>query len=515
MKSLITIILLGFCLTNLKAQITIDSIDIIKHPITPCYWGYYCDRGEIKIHLSNVTPNYTWNVRSTSGFLNLNGTSSLDTLLVPICKDTIIVEVQDSLNITFDVDTLFYADVACQLDTVGWIHPRIKIDSLVLINMDSLNPSRGRLKVYPSGGHNPNYVYYLDTIFRDSIPNPPLFIGQGLANYRGWQDTVVFDSLPWRWYGVSCIDTSRLEPKLKVRTGYTCENGCGDTLPIWAFVPKIFSCGGGPVGDCDPFTGTYASYNIDGGLPPFTSTVTNITTNTVVYTQKSYDYTGNYQIPNIYMDSCHEYSFSIIDSLGNECLSYTEDIKETIFTPIDTTQSRIGTCCDGTFTFSMQTQTCGGSKDYVVTSLFGDTITTGPIFNNHTVTLFGLCGNQTYIISDTNGCSISQYIVMNDRECDSSASVNEINNLIEDIKLYPNPASSILNIELNSLKALNDNINITIYDALGKVILVNTLKAEGKTKVNSSINIDKLNKGIYNVVIQISEDINRQTLIKQ
>lgn len=519
MKSLITIILLGFCLTNLKAQITINSIDVIKYPTTSCNYLIACDSGEIKINLTNTTPNYLWNVYSLSSpfFYNKSGVSSVDSIVLNTCYDTLVVHVQDTSGNTFFRDTIIKDSLTCPMDTIGWGHPRVKLDSLILINYDSLNPYSGRIRVVPVGGVDSNYVYYLDTIFRDSIPNPPSFTGQGLANYRGWQDSTVFDLLEWRWYGVTCIDTSKLEPITKVKPGYSCATKCGagDTVPQWIFVPKIIFCTGGPSSDCDPFTGTYANLGIDGGLPPFTATVTNTTTNTVVFTQYFYDYSGYYQTPTIYMDNCEQYSFVITDSLGKTCFLNTEDVKETIFTPIDTTQSRIGTCCDGTFTFSMQTQTCGGNTYYTVTDNFLNIHSTGLITNNQTLTLTGLCGNETYTISDGSGCSISQYIVMNDRECDSSASVNEIKNLIEDIKLYPNPASNILNIELISLKALNDDINITIYDALGKVILVNKLKAEGKTKVNSSINIDKLNKGIYNVVIQISEDIKRQTLIKQ
>jgi hypothetical protein len=70
---------------------------------------------------------------------------------------------------------------------------------------------------------------------------------------------------------------------------------------------------------------------------------------------------------------------------------------------------------------------------------------------------------------------------------------NESFNLIEGLKMYPNPAKNILYIET----ALNSNIDVTIVDVLGKEVL-NT-KA-----VNNSVDVTSLQSGIY--IVKIAEE---------
>ena len=73
----------------------------------------------------------------------------------------------------------------------------------------------------------------------------------------------------------------------------------------------------------------------------------------------------------------------------------------------------------------------------------------------------------------------------------SPAGVNEINNPIKSLKIYPNPftSSAILNIESDN-KDLQ--FNFTVYDILGKQVMHNTHL--GTTSV---INRESLNAGVY------------------
>ena len=72
-----------------------------------------------------------------------------------------------------------------------------------------------------------------------------------------------------------------------------------------------------------------------------------------------------------------------------------------------------------------------------------------------------------------------------------------------DFEISPNPAKSILNIQLaNSL----DNANITIYDVLGKKVYSKDI-----SNMNSSIDVSKWNSGVY--IVRISTD--SQTLTKR
>ena len=75
---------------------------------------------------------------------------------------------------------------------------------------------------------------------------------------------------------------------------------------------------------------------------------------------------------------------------------------------------------------------------------------------------------------------------------------NEINN----IKMYPNPANDYLNFDTNS----NENINIEIFDMLGKSILVSD-------NVTNSVNITELKSGIYFVQITLGFEKGTKKLI--
>ena len=63
---------------------------------------------------------------------------------------------------------------------------------------------------------------------------------------------------------------------------------------------------------------------------------------------------------------------------------------------------------------------------------------------------------------------------------------------IDGLKIYPNPVKDNLHIET----ALNDNIDITIFDLFGKEVL--------NTKVNTTVNVDDLTPGMY--ITRITED---------
>ena len=60
------------------------------------------------------------------------------------------------------------------------------------------------------------------------------------------------------------------------------------------------------------------------------------------------------------------------------------------------------------------------------------------------------------------------------------------------MKIYPNPVKDNLHIET----ALNGDINITIFDLVGKEVL--------STKVDNTVNVDNLTPGMY--IAKITED---------
>lgn len=61
-------------------------------------------------------------------------------------------------------------------------------------------------------------------------------------------------------------------------------------------------------------------------------------------------------------------------------------------------------------------------------------------------------------------------------------------NVLENVKMYPNPVSSKINFDFDE----NEKLNIKIYNLLGKEILNNSVD-----KTNNSISVSQLSKGIY------------------
>ena len=66
------------------------------------------------------------------------------------------------------------------------------------------------------------------------------------------------------------------------------------------------------------------------------------------------------------------------------------------------------------------------------------------------------------------------------------------------IKVYPNPANSILNVEVNTING--EDANITLYNVLGEMV-ANTSTADTR----ATINVDNLAKGMYLLKITSSK----------
>lgn len=71
-----------------------------------------------------------------------------------------------------------------------------------------------------------------------------------------------------------------------------------------------------------------------------------------------------------------------------------------------------------------------------------------------------------------------------------TTSINEFPDLSFNVKIYPNPAENILNINLLNFE--NQIFTVQIYDLAGKLIIENTLD-----KSINQLNIEELSKGMY------------------
>ena len=128
---------------------------------------------------------------------------------------------------------------------------------------------------------------------------------------------------------------------------------------------------------------------------------------------------------------------------------------------------------------------------------FGDgntSTTTSPVHN------YSTSGTYTVTLTATNGnCeSIDSFDVVI-----TIAAIEELSK-VSSAKMYPNPASDIVNIELN-LKE-NSDITLSIVDNSGKVIQVETASLlEGKNV--KTLNTSTLSSGYYNVVISTENTV--------
>ena len=85
-----------------------------------------------------------------------------------------------------------------------------------------------------------------------------------------------------------------------------------------------------------------------------------------------------------------------------------------------------------------------------------------------------------------------------------------INNMVASVKLFPNPASSVLNVQL--LSNASSNANIKIVDTYGKTVLQKTLIGNVAT---TSFNIEQLSAGIYFVMLEQDGQIQKVSFVKK
>ena len=138
-----------------------------------------------------------------------------------------------------------------------------------------------------------------------------------------------------------------------------------------------------------------------------------------------------------------------------------------------------GSSCDGSATASVS----GGTPPY--TYLWNDPA------SQTTVTAASLClGTQSVAITDANGCTSSGSIYLD-------SIVMGIFNIPKEIEfnIYPNPTTGIIHFDFG----VDDNrdINVTIFDISGKVIVLDDVTKSSRE--NYSVNLSEFSRGIYYV----------------
>ena len=82
------------------------------------------------------------------------------------------------------------------------------------------------------------------------------------------------------------------------------------------------------------------------------------------------------------------------------------------------------------------------------------------------------------------------------------------------INLFPNPATNNLNIRINTIETVNENINVSVVDALGRTVALFNERING-TNALLNINVTNLKSGTYFVRLQSENSVISKLFIKK
>ena len=86
-----------------------------------------------------------------------------------------------------------------------------------------------------------------------------------------------------------------------------------------------------------------------------------------------------------------------------------------------------------------------------------------------------------------------------------TADLNEEENILTDVKLFPNPASSAIEISLRG--TVNNDYDYQIIDVMGNQIALGELNSN-QNVASKKINVEQLQQGVY--FVQIIESTNKE-----
>lgn len=184
---------------------------------------------------------------------------------------------------------------------------------------------------------------------------------------------------------------------------------------------------------------------------------------------------------------------------------------------LTTAMAAIGTVTGGT-TYSSCNQTFSipavvGASTYTWTVPAGATIVSGHGTTSVVVNYGSLTGSQTIKVLATNACGVSsalKSVTLTSGAC-PNAKQSEFNSpLVNEVKLYPNPATNVFNVELNA--AIDAEMEMTVYSMNGSLVNSKNIQVtEGNNTITEDIS--SLSTGIY--FVKFTNTSSNETIIKK
>jgi hypothetical protein len=158
------------------------------------------------------------------------------------------------------------------------------------------------------------------------------------------------------------------------------------------------------------------------------------------------------------------------------------------------TDASCASCCNGSATVTPSGGTPGGYT--YMWSPGGQT----------TATISAVCpGNYTVCVTDPNGCSQCDTVSVN-----FTTGITGAEDLMETIRIYPNPAHDYFEIEMMLPSA--SSVTFTLYDLIGAEISAETVTASGSYKKNFSM--QTLPPGVYFLRTGVAGKYATQKIVK-
>jgi Secretion system C-terminal sorting domain/PKD-like domain len=184
---------------------------------------------------------------------------------------------------------------------------------------------------------------------------------------------------------------------------------------------------------------------------------------------------------------------------------------------LSTAMAAITTVSGGT-TYSSCNQTFSasavvGASTYTWTVPTGATIVSGQGSSSVVVNYGALTGNQTIKVLATNGCGVStalKSVTLTSGSC-PLVKQSEFNSpLVNEVTLYPNPATNVFNVELNA--STDVQMEMTVYAMNGSLVNSKNIQlTEGNNTITEDIS--SLSTGIY--FVKFTNTSSNETIIKK